>query len=329
MILEANSVVKNFGGLTAVNRVSLQVAEGEVIGLIGPNGAGKTTFLNCLAGTLKPSAGTVHFRGEDTTGATADVMCRKGMSRTFQIPLPFPKLTVLENVMVGAQFGGGTTRPDRPARQRAEEALDFVQFPLPHDTQARCCNAVQLKRLDLARAWACGPKLMLLDELASGLTPTELDEMIALDQADPRSWGHDHRRRTHHARHHGHLRPHPGHPVRLADRRGHAQRTCCAIPRSSKPISATRRLHHNRVRLRSDGRLPAWEARLLEIKNIDAGYDFLQVLWDVSLSADEGEFVALIGPNGAGKTTTLRTTAGLVKPIMGQVTFQRASPSTA
>ena len=179
MILEASNVVKNFGGLTAVNRVSLQVAEGEVMGLIGPNGAGKTTFLNCLAGTYKPSAGTVHFRGEETTGATADVMCRKGMSRTFQIPLPFPKMTVLENVMVGAQFGGGGSHKTS-AKQRALEALDFVQFPLPPDTQARCCNAVQLKRLDLARAWACGPRLMLLDELASGLTPTELDEMIAL-----------------------------------------------------------------------------------------------------------------------------------------------------
>ena len=178
MILEATDVVKNFGGLTAVNRVSLQIAEGQVIGLIGPNGAGKTTFLNCLAGSLKPSAGTVRFLGADATGASADQMCRKGMSRTFQIPLPFPKMTVLENVMVGAQFGGAHDRT--PARKRAEDALSFVQFPLPLDTPARCCNAMQLKRLDLARAWACGPKLLLLDELASGLTPTELDEMIAL-----------------------------------------------------------------------------------------------------------------------------------------------------
>ncbi len=178
MILEANQVVKNFGGLTAVNRVSLQVDEGQVTGLIGPNGAGKTTFLNCLAGSLKPTAGTVHFRGAETTGASADVMCRKGMSRTFQIPLPFPRMSVLENVMVGAQFGGHHS--GLSARKRAVQALDFVQFALPLDTPARCCNAVQLKRLDLARAWACGPKLLLLDELASGLTPTELDEMIAL-----------------------------------------------------------------------------------------------------------------------------------------------------
>jgi branched-chain amino acid transport system ATP-binding protein len=178
MLLEASQVVKNFGGLTAVNRVSVKVAEGQVIGLIGPNGAGKTTFLNCLAGSLKPNGGSVHFLGADCTGATADVMCRKGMARTFQIPLPFPKMTVLENVMVGAQFGGGSRQT--PARKRAEEALAFVQFPLPLDTPANCCNAVQLKRLDLARAWACNPKLLLLDELASGLTPTELDDMIAL-----------------------------------------------------------------------------------------------------------------------------------------------------
>lgn len=184
MILEASKVVKNFGGLTAVNRVSLQVEEGEIVGLIGPNGAGKTTFLNCLAGTFKPTSGTVHFRGHDTTGAPAEVMCHHGMSRTFQIPLPFPKMTVLENVMVGAQFGGGSRfaqhHAEGSARKRAEEALAFVQFPLPLDTPARWCNAVQLKRLDLARAWACQPKLLLLDELASGLTPTELDEMIAL-----------------------------------------------------------------------------------------------------------------------------------------------------
>ena len=180
MILEANKVVKNFGGLTAVNRVSLQVDEGEIVGLIGPNGAGKTTFLNCLAGTFKPSSGTVHFRGHDSTGAPAEVMCHRGMSRTFQIPLPFPKLTVLENVMVGAQFGAPRQHHAASPRKRAEEALEFVQFPLPLDTPARRCNAVQLKRLDLARAWACQPKLLLLDELASGLTPTELDEMIAL-----------------------------------------------------------------------------------------------------------------------------------------------------
>jgi len=179
MILDARSVVKNFGGLTAVNLVSLQVDKEQIVGLIGPNGAGKTTFLNSVSGTYNPSAGTVYFAGDETTGAPAEVMCRKGLSRTFQIPRPFPKLTALENVMVGAVFGANHDS-GTPSAQRAREALDFVQFPLDIDTPADRLNAVQLKRLDLARAMACGPKLLLLDELASGLTPGELDAMMAL-----------------------------------------------------------------------------------------------------------------------------------------------------
>jgi len=179
MLLDAQRIVKNFGGLTAVNRVTLQVDAGQIVGLIGPNGAGKTTFLNSVAGTYKPSAGTVHFLGKETTGAVAEVMCRKGLSRTFQIPRPFPKLTALENVMVGAVFGANHASKT-PARKRAEEALEFVEFPMDIHAPAERLNAVQLKRLDLARALACGPKLMFLDELASGLTPGELDVMMAL-----------------------------------------------------------------------------------------------------------------------------------------------------
>ena len=178
MILDAERIVKNFGGLTAVNRVTLQVDAGQIVGLIGPNGAGKTTCLNCIAGTYRPTAGTVRFAGVDTTGATAEAMCRRGLSRTFQIPRPFPRLTALENVMVGAAFG--STHGVRNARARAVEALELVQFPMDVDTPADCLNAVQLKRLDLARAMACQPKLLLLDELASGLTASELDAMMAL-----------------------------------------------------------------------------------------------------------------------------------------------------
>jgi len=179
MLLDAQRVVKNFGGLTAVNRVTLQVEAGQIIGLIGPNGAGKTTFLNCVAGTYPPSSGAVRFQGEETTGSTPEAMCLKGLSRTFQIPRPFPKLTALENVMVGAVFGANRDSKKRPL-ERAQEALEFVQFPMDINTPADHLNAVQLKRLDLARAIACGPKLLFLDELASGLTPGELDAMMAL-----------------------------------------------------------------------------------------------------------------------------------------------------
>jgi branched-chain amino acid transport system ATP-binding protein len=163
-----------------VNRVTLQVDAGQIVGLIGPNGAGKTTFLNCVAGTYKPSAGVVHFSGSETTGASPEAMCRRGLARTFQIPLPFPKLTALENVMVGAVFVADHRAHSRPPRKRAEEALEFVRFPLDTQTRADRLNAAQLKRLDLARALACNPKFLFLDELASGLTPAELDDMMAL-----------------------------------------------------------------------------------------------------------------------------------------------------
>jgi len=179
MILDTHEVTKRFGGLTAVNKISLKVQDGQIYGLIGPNGAGKTTFLNSIAGYFPPSTGSVKFLGKDTTGFLADEMCRLGMARTFQIPRPFPKLTVLENVKVGAVFGAPKGSP-KPAEQRALEALEFVNFSQPADTPADHLNAVQLKRLDLARAFACRPKILLLDELASGLTPGELDSIMSL-----------------------------------------------------------------------------------------------------------------------------------------------------
>jgi branched-chain amino acid transport system ATP-binding protein len=182
IVLHAEKVIKNFGGLTAVNRVSMEVEKGQIFGLIGPNGAGKTTFLNCIAGAYAPSAGNVYFLDHETTGQSADVMCKRGMSRTFQIPLPFPKLTVQENVMVGAVFGADTGSA-KPPEQRTLEALEFVEFPMDPRTPAEQLNAVQLKRLDLARALACGPRLLLLDELAAGLTPSELDDMMNIIRA--------------------------------------------------------------------------------------------------------------------------------------------------
>jgi branched-chain amino acid transport system ATP-binding protein len=179
-ILETRDLVKNFGGLTAVNHVSLHVEEGEIFGLIGPNGAGKTTFINSITGTYPPSGGHVYFAGEETTGLRADVMCHKGMSRTFQISQPFPKLTALENVLVGATFGCPHSHSNRKLEEIAAEMLDFVEFPMPKDTRAEQLNTVQLKRLDLARALACRPKLLLLDELAAGLTTGELGDLMTI-----------------------------------------------------------------------------------------------------------------------------------------------------
>ena len=179
LILDTKKVTKRFGGLTAVNQVSMQVEEGQVYGLIGPNGAGKSTFINSIVGRFAPTEGQVYFNGEETTGLSAEKMCHKGMARTFQIPRPFPQLTVLENVKVGVIFAS-VGKDAMPADERAKKTLDFVEFNLPIDTPADRLNAVQLKRIDLARALACKPKLLLLDELASGLTPGELDSIMTL-----------------------------------------------------------------------------------------------------------------------------------------------------
>jgi len=177
VVLDTKDITKTFGGLVAVNHVSMSIREGEIAGLIGPNGAGKTTFLNCIAGTYKPDEGMVSFLGRKMTGYRADVLCKAGMSRTFQISQPFPKLTALENVMVSAIFGnqrGNVFDPEAWSLQM----LEYVEFPMPPETLAHNLNTVQLKRLDLARALASQPKLLLLDELAAGLATGELDELM-------------------------------------------------------------------------------------------------------------------------------------------------------
>jgi branched-chain amino acid transport system ATP-binding protein len=178
-LLELNGVTKRFGGLTAVNGVTFNVEAGEIFGLIGPNGAGKSTLLNCLAGALRPNGGTIRFDGRDTTGLPADRMCRLGIGRTFQIPRPFPRLSALENVVVAASFGDPHLERGMAA-DRALRMIEYVEFPRPVATIAGHLNAVQLKRLDLARALASKPKLLFLDELAAGLTPSELTSIAAL-----------------------------------------------------------------------------------------------------------------------------------------------------
>jgi branched-chain amino acid transport system ATP-binding protein len=156
----------------------MSVKEGEIMGLIGPNGAGKTTLLNALAGLNNATSGKVFFFGKETTHCSPEEMCHRGLSRTFQIPRPFPKLSVLDNVMVAAVFGNTPKLKDPVGHAR--EQLSFVEFELPEDTISEQLNTVQLKRLDLARALASQPKVLLLDELASGLTERELEPLMKI-----------------------------------------------------------------------------------------------------------------------------------------------------
>lgn len=176
-MLRTEGVEKRFGGLVAVNNVSVNVKEGEIFGVIGPNGAGKTTFLNCISGFYKPEKGKIVFQGQNIVGLSPHQLCHKGIARTFQIVRSFPKMSALDNVKVAAVFGG--KKPKNPG-QRAEELMDFVGFPVAKDILTENLNTMQLKRLELARALATNCQLLLLDEVAAGLTPAELPEFIAL-----------------------------------------------------------------------------------------------------------------------------------------------------
>ena len=177
-VIETENVTKKFGGLVAVNNINMHVAEGEIVGLIGPNGAGKTTLLNAIAGLNPPTSGRVTFLGRETTGLAPEKMCHLGLSRTFQIPRPFPKMTSLENVLTAAIFGNKEKVRDPYALSR--ELLEFVEFPVADDTICENLNTIQLKRLDLARALASHPKVLFMDELAAGLTTGELADIIKI-----------------------------------------------------------------------------------------------------------------------------------------------------
>ena len=185
MLLEVESLTRKFGGLTALDQVDLQVVEGEIVGVIGPNGAGKSTLLNVIAGVYRPTSGSVRFQGQKISGLSPDRVCKRGIARTFQIPRPFTRMSALENVLVATSFGMPKSSPGArlkapAARQAALQALNFAAFPLPGETPAASLNTAQLRRLDLARALASRPRLLLLDESAAGLTPNELTELQEL-----------------------------------------------------------------------------------------------------------------------------------------------------
>jgi branched-chain amino acid transport system ATP-binding protein len=173
-LLSARGLTKRFGGFTALSGVSFEVPEGEILGLIGPNGSGKTTLFNCLSGTYVPTAGSIRFRGEELAGLTPDAICHRGIARTFQIPRPFRKLSILENVAVAAHFGNRARSSEAEARARAREMLAVVGLGADADAPPGRLGAAGLKKLELARALATGPSLLLADESLGGLDPGEM-----------------------------------------------------------------------------------------------------------------------------------------------------------
>jgi branched-chain amino acid transport system ATP-binding protein len=179
VLLQLDQVSKSFRGLLAVQSVTLAVVEGEILGLIGPNGAGKTTLFNLISGFHRPDRGRIAFQGRDITRLGADQRCKHGIARTFQLVRPFLDLTVLQNAAVGHVYGRQPSRTLRRAEAEAHTTLEFVGLAQRAAEQARRLTLVDRKRLELARALATRPALLLLDELLAGLNPSEV--LVAME----------------------------------------------------------------------------------------------------------------------------------------------------
>lgn len=182
-LLEVENVSKAFDGVLAINRVSFDLNQGEVLGLIGPNGAGKSTLFNIITGIFKPCAGRIRFDDRDITAMAPHKICQLGIARTFQLVKPFSRLTPLENIMVGRAYGSQPALNTKQARVEAEQILSLSGLGNKRVRAAGMLNLMDRKRLEIARALATKPKMLLLDEMMAGLNPAELDDAIGLVKA--------------------------------------------------------------------------------------------------------------------------------------------------
>jgi branched-chain amino acid transport system ATP-binding protein len=179
-VLEIEGLTKRFGGFTALRDVGFEVADGEILGLIGPNGSGKSTIFNLIAGALRPNRGSIRFRGREIAGLPPARVCHLGIARTFQIPRPFRRLSIFDNVMVAAYYGHGGDLTREEARRLAAQALSAAQLPTEQGVPVEGLGAAGLKKLELARALATRPKLLLADESLGGLDDAEIEQAADL-----------------------------------------------------------------------------------------------------------------------------------------------------
>lgn len=177
-LLQIEGISKSFGGLMAVRDLNLEVKDRQIIGVIGPNGAGKTTLLNLIAGFYKPDAGRIYLQGEDITNDKSYQVCHKGIARLFQLVKPFVHMTTLENVMVGRIFGRVPAKSRKEAKIECQDIIEFVGLKDKSDTVASNLTLADRKKVEMARALACRPHLLLLDELMAGLNPVETETVM-------------------------------------------------------------------------------------------------------------------------------------------------------
>ena len=183
MILEVKNLLKAFGGLVAIRDLNLAINKGEIVGLIGPNGSGKTTLFNLISGVLKPDKGEISFEGRDITGLKPHRVCQGGIARTFQLTKPFMQMTTLQNVMIGRTHGSEPVRSMRQAEEECERILEFVGLGGKRSSLVATFGLVDRKRVEIARALATKPRLLLLDETMAGLNPSEMEDALRLVKA--------------------------------------------------------------------------------------------------------------------------------------------------
>jgi ABC-type branched-subunit amino acid transport system ATPase component/ABC-type branched-subunit amino acid transport system permease subunit len=315
-LLEVESVSKSFGGIHAVADVSFHVGSGEILGIIGPNGAGKSTLIGLLSGALKPSAGRIKLAGQRVEEIAPEQRAKLGIGRTHQIAAPFTRMTVLENLEVACLHGGGLRRR-RVARREAMAILELTGLADFAQVRAEDLSLLRVKRLELARALALRPRLLLLDEIAAGLVETEVQELTGLIKrlrAEVESIIvvehvldviHDCADRV----------------VVLEQGRKLTEGDIGSVMADPQVVAAylgTGGGEEARVvPLRPISR----PKPLLKAHRLTAAYGHSRALTDVSIEIGEGEIVGLLGANGAGKTTTARVLSGMIAPSNGQIEF--------
>ena len=330
-MLECDGVSRAFGGVVAADQVSFTVAEGEIFGLIGPNGAGKTTLFNIITGFLLPTMGRVRFRGADITRRSPDRIAALGIARTFQNIRLFRPMSALDNVRIGQHIRTRTTlleavlasrsyrAEEAQVRAQARQLLDLVGLGQRADTPARELSYGDQRRLEIARALATEPRLLLLDEPAAGMNPAETQALMALIQR---------------------LRRDLGLGILLIE---HDMKVVMGVCDRIVVLNFGRTIAHGTPQeVRTDpavieaylggqtGRVAAGRPSpggepVLSIEEVSSGYGPVEVLHRLSLRVHEGQIVTLIGANGAGKTTLLRTVSGLLRPRAGRIRLRGGS----
>ena len=315
-LLRVEQVSKRFGGLLALDRASLLAPAGRITALIGPNGAGKTTLFSIIAGFAPPSEGRIIYDGADITGEPPHRLARRGIARTFQIVQPFTTLTVRENIAVGSHLS-------RPARADALAAAGDVARAVGLgellDRPAATLTVAGRKRLELARALAIEPRLLLLDEVLAGLNPSEIRDMVPIIRRHSRPRHHHRHDRACHAGRHE--------PCRTCARLVGGTHHCGRPAASDRGRSARRGGLSRSRRGQPDGwqREPAMPEPILAVNGLHAGYGTTEILRGVDLTVRHGEIVAVLGANGAGKSTLNQAISGLVRPWSGAIRFADAA----